>query len=53
MKPTMNVVKIQQLASILSASDNSDMNKSLQDEEVEEALSRRRGIWNDDEKEEW
>ena len=56
MKLTMNVVKIQQRASILSASDNYGVNKSLQTtgEPVNTAWSRGNGQYSDvwDEEEE-
>ena len=51
MKPVMNVVKLQQRASILSGSlDGNNMNKSLQSEQVDAAWSRRgNGGWDDEE----
>ena len=51
MKPAMNVVKIQQRASILNASlDANGMNKSLQtNETVGSAWSRGGSGWDDDE----
>ena len=56
MKPAMNVVKIQQRASILSTSkDVYGMNKNLQTDETTTAWSRGGGrhsdVWDDDEEE--
>ena len=53
MKPTMQTVELKQCTMILAGSmDEYGMNKSLQDDEVEEAWSRKRnGVWDDDE--EW
>lgn len=48
MKPVMNVVKIQQRASILGASEYG-MNSKLQGEEVSSAWSRGNSGWDDDE----
>ena len=49
MKPAMNLVKIQQRASILGASEYG-MNSKLQGEEVSNAWSRRgNSVWDDDE----
>ena len=47
MKPTMNVVKIQQ-QHIICASDNG-VNRSLQNTQVNSAWSRDGGNWDDDE----
>jgi len=53
MKPTMNLVKIQQRASILGASEygmNSKLQGEEQGEEVSNAWSRRgNSVWDDDE----
>ena len=50
MKPTMNVVKIQQRVSILNASvDSNGMNTKLQSSEVGSAWSRDNSGWDDDE----
>ena len=51
MKPAMNVVKIQQRASILTASNNDGVNSTLQEEEVTSAWTKRNSdydVWNDD-----
>ena len=50
MKPTMNVVKFQQRACILSTSlDANGMNKKLQGSKVDGAWSRSNRGWSDDE----
>jgi hypothetical protein len=50
MKPTMNVVRIQNKSQILAGSlDANGMNKSLQSEEVGSAWSRGSNGWDDDE----
>ena len=50
MKPATNVVKIQQRASILSGSfDSNGMNTKLQSPEVDKAWSRSNRGWSDDE----
>ena len=48
MKPTMNVVKIQQ-QHVICASDNYGMSKSLNSSEVNGAWSRSNRGWSDDE----
>ena len=48
MKPVMNVVRIQQRASILGASEYG-MNSKLQGDEVNSAWSRGNGGWDDEE----
>lgn len=52
MKPAMNVVKIQQRASILTGStDANGMNTTLKEEEVTSAWTKRNSdydVWNDD-----
>ena len=57
MKPTMTVNEFDLNTQILEGSvDANGMNKTLiDDEEVDVALSRRRGnnVWEDDEEEEW
>ena len=49
MKPTMNVMKVQQRACILSGSDNYGMSKSLNSTQVGSAWSRSNRGWSDDE----
>ena len=49
MKPTMNVVRIQQQHIICASQDANGMNKSLQNEEVTSAWGRGGSAWDDDE----
>ena len=51
MKPTMNLVKIQQRHIICASQDQYGMNKSLQSEETVDAAWSRQGgsVWDDDE----
>ena len=53
MKPAMNVAMIQQQHIVCASLDDNKMNKSLQDEEVNDAWSRRqRNVWDEEEEEE-
>ena len=52
MKPVMNVAMIQQQHIVCASLDDNKMNKSLQDEEVDEGWSRRqRNVWDEEEDE--
>ena len=52
MKPVMNVVMIRQQHIVCASLDDNKMNKSLQDEEVDEGWSRRqRNVWDEEEDE--
>ena len=53
MKPAMNVAMIQQQHIVCGSLDDNKMNKSLQEEEVDEGWSRRqRNVWDEEEEDE-